>query len=240
MQKELFKDLEKLGFGRALQEQVEHRLGLVGPHFTASEHRKIGGFDVKLLAHLTYDKKASQLAVRSYDVIDLTVRRPDLRRPLVTMLEQTMEEVNWNAKQFSWEHIASVGHDTKLTAETSRIEEALKNMTVFDVEGELEAQRLRLKYMYDSLYGHLNHLDGLNGFKYQDYFNMLTLDRRSGLLRVNEAVELLCEQNLNNYRPKEIIEAVIATRQRKAEQKKYPARASPMGDGDSVTVRQKI
>jgi len=212
MEKRLFEEMERLGFGQAMKRQVKLRIDVAGPHFGASEHRKILGYDVKFLATLYHDRKEHLLHIRSYDVIDLSVRMPEHRRTEIKTFDDAMKAINWDSPHFAWQHKLSGVKDDPYMHNIASIEEGLKNLAVRDIEYFLEVERLKLKYMYDSLYGIRHSLDGTSGDKYNQHFNMLSIDRKSGLCSVRDAVFLVCRCNINNYQPQEVIKAAITTR----------------------------
>lgn len=212
MEKRLYEALDTLGFGRSMKQQIALRIDVAGPHFGASERRKILGHDVKLLALLYHDKKQGKLLIRSYDVVDLTVQLPEHRRPEIKSLDEAMQAINWDAPHFAWQHRLEGIRDENLNRNISSIEEQLKNLAVRDIEYSIEVQRLRLKYMYDSLYGIRNHFDGTSGYHYNQFFSMLSLTRTTGLCPVKDATFLVCQCNINNYQAPEIIQAAVTTR----------------------------
>jgi len=216
MENHLFEEIDKLGFGRAMKQQIKLRIDVAGPHFGASEHRKILGYDVKLLATLSHDRKQHTLLVRSYDVVDLTIRRPEYRRPEIISLDKTMALVDWDSPHFAWRHQLNGQKDDAFMYTIANINEDLKNLAVRDLEYYTDVERLRLKYMYDSLYGIRHSLDGTQGDKYNQYFSMLSINRKTGLCPVRDAVFLLCRCNLNNYQPPEVVKAAVDTRLQRA------------------------
>ncbi len=239
MEYQLFAQLIELGFTRQLYNSIVRAAVESGKIITASERMQYRSKDMKFLAYLKYEKATDSLSILGYDAVHLGSRKtlysPKAEGMNLGILENSMSEVNWNARDFDKEYVRKIGMHRDLEAQVKEIEKMLQGLQQSSKLGEVEADILRLKYMADTIYGYQNNITSHYGSMYDSYFDTLSIlpNPSYGLLPVKHASNLLLEGVSNRLGTEYVQKLVSQYHERIGKPQRLSRGRNISGDGEN-------
>jgi hypothetical protein len=213
METKLFEQLKELGFSNELIGSAALYLPTAGKRFTVSERKRIGDCEVKFVALLYYNAEKSTLALRWYHAADVSgaaiFGSGGLADPRIAKLDRELAKMNFSDRSFIRSEAAAPYRDRNQLRKANELYESLNTLDDREI-GIIRAKKmLKVKYFHDTIYGTRKLLIDGTARKYEEHFNTLTIQKATGIIKLNDAARLLLDKQLTNRSsPAEITTAI--------------------------------
>jgi hypothetical protein len=215
MKKDFLTQLSELGFSEELIEKTRKRMPIGHDEFTMCERKNFNGHELKIVAYCRQHLEKKVPTLKLYHVIDVSPGYRDKWLPSglpeLVQLHKELASFDFNHDEF----IRSIGKRYEYG-----VGRQIKANILYDKLNWLNDDKnrpawgakvmLKANYVQDTIFAtHRYHMDG-DTKNYDHFFPVLTIDKTTGLIQLDEAIDRLVNKNITNKQSEEKRTAAIA------------------------------